>query len=250
MKKLITLLFLIYSFVSNYAQERVNKALPIIYSSVYELDSLAGWKYNSKSGQWICRKNNIIGYDDFDKIQIKKISIDDIDYIGLFKNYIGGYYEYPAINLGWHSTIETGIYGFNKFEFINSLKNIPNDSIFDIKLKIDFKVLVINEANMPSEIMATKNSTKLSNNDSLIFRIQISKSNNYFRLFYFEKRCFDSISDDEFCSFYRPIHKFSGSIYEFDKLYNYLFSNKIFEYMYYEGSYDEYNKIIDSLVKI
>ncbi len=106
-----------------------------------------GWAYNETLGEWLDYENAISHnkvsqtlelspftkshLPNFNSIQVKTITYNDVEYIMLIVNVWKGYYEYPEIMEGWHTYTANVYYFLSKDEY-NKLFNLTN-KITEIK---------------------------------------------------------------------------------------------------------------------
>ena len=102
-----------------HGQERVNREKIHFTNQSDVLLDATGWAYNETLGEWIDYEN-VISYTkdyqtigptpymkshlpNFNSIQVKTITYNDIEYICLIVNEWKGYYEYPEIKEDWQT---------------------------------------------------------------------------------------------------------------------------------------------------
>jgi len=246
----LVLFFLLVPFAS-YGQDRVNGILPVVSDSIYTLRHADGWIYSESDNQWTKRENDIIGYDDFKKIEIRKMSYENQDYLILLKYIDDGYFDYPTINQGFHSTVNINYYVFKQEDVINSINSIK-DSIFVLKLNEKYKGSILESQLNELNRDIVQSPIDKSKNRDLFIQIQLSKSKNYFRFLFFEKQCYfpdwvkanERTPDNQICSYSR---KKDEKIYEFDRYFKKLGTDSIFTALYFETENAEFDKFIKSL---
>ena len=202
-KSLILTLLISLSFSNLFSQERVNKPMPVISTTINsQLTKATGWTLNPE-GQWVSRANRIpafienefkilidyekdgLGIDNFISYQMRDIKIQDSTYGILIKKYKDGYYKYDAINEGWTAYNSVEYYVFNKRELKN-LDSMKIDSINLVKIDIIYSnsiTWISNETyitdiqNAIAKQIEEKKETS-ENENYLIFHIAPYKSKN------------------------------------------------------------------------
>lgn len=111
--------------------DRTPVQLPEIGPVLGRLDKATGWM-QMPSGEWIDRENRIpeylssdyyslldyeehsLGVDNFDWIELRKVTIEGEEYCLLAKARRGGQYEYPRIKKGWSHNYQVDLYVFDE----------------------------------------------------------------------------------------------------------------------------------------
>lgn len=111
--------------------ERTSPQLPEIGPAIARLDQAVGWM-QMPGGEWVERENRIpeylssdyyslldyeehsLGVDNFDWIELRKVTIEGEEYCLLAKARRGGQYEYPRIKRGWSNNYQVDLYVFNE----------------------------------------------------------------------------------------------------------------------------------------
>jgi hypothetical protein len=142
-KVIVLILFLVFTLNFNVladssGYERVDVTLPGLSEPIAIIDNATGWTL-TPYGEWISSENRIpcylsqeyeilqdhdeyrLGIDNFRKLYLSTIKIQDIEYYIFIKEANAGHYSYPSIDEGWNSTVEVLYYVFKKNE-INKFK--------------------------------------------------------------------------------------------------------------------------------
>ena len=142
MKKILLICMVICSLgLIAHGQERVNREKVHFTNQSEILLNATGWAYNKTLGEWIDYENVISHNKDyqtigpnpymkshlpnFNSIQVKTITYNDVEYVCLIVNVWKGYYEYPEIMEDWQ-TYTANVYYFLSKEEYNKLFNLTN----------------------------------------------------------------------------------------------------------------------------
>lgn len=268
-KKKVLLIFyilpvLLLPYKISYAQDRINGPMPILSEPICVIDSVLGCFYDSGTKQWAENSNRILFFDEFIKIEFRKLEYEDKDYLVFVKYIEEGYWDYPKLKRGYNSYIQAYFYICDFNEYIKQLNNITND-ISTIKLNIiskgDCSVSLL-------KLYASDNAIRSINNDNpnrdlkyLYLQFHNLPSKNISRFIFYEEYCREGakfilpseknkmlkkgVEPKEFmeCSF-----RLTKSRYEpFDlKLNNSLRNGSVLDICYYETDYYSFNKFIKS----
>ncbi len=165
-----------------YGQERVNREKIHFTNQSGVLLNATGWSYNETLGEWIDYENVISHTKDyqtigptpymkshlpnFNSIQVKTITYNDIEYICLIVNVWKGYYEYPEIKEDWQ-TYTANIYYFLSKEEYNKLFNLTN-KIAEIK---GWSETIVDSKSYPEEnLVVSKLRSQQDNSNSLLYK--------------------------------------------------------------------------------
>ena len=186
MKKIIYIIFIFkFSFIV-LAQERINEQLPNISPVAGFLSNSIGWTKN-KSGQWISAKNKIpidlgenqkilgnyekysIGEDNFISLEIRNVTINEINYILLIKKYKDGYYKYESIEKGWVYANSYKYYVLEVDEFAK-IENIIHNSEQYLFMKVFLKgdVVFQNLKTLTTSSISKQINKELKNNSNYL----------------------------------------------------------------------------------
>ena len=252
MKKLIILsisAFFIINLTFGQSPERPKKPTILISEVVAELDKATGWSLQN-NGRWTSSQNQIpfndyklnkinrgiysLGQDNFNKIKIRQITLENKVYCILIINYTDGEYKFPILQENWKEFEVIKFFAF-KEEKINLV--FPDSIIFNKPYAINMRLLC--SGNLPNfnkktylfDIENTIQKTLYLNNESVtnliwaIYPVNI-KGKKSLRF-----------------KFYEPINKLE--IYRKYLLpYNW---NKIFKNFYYEVKFDDFAEFINDI---
>lgn len=144
---------------STFAQERINRGKLEFTSESMVLNKSVGWSYNNAIGEWvdygnvICSDKTYKSSDkeytvryklsganmmsrteqNFNSLQIKSLTFNDVKYYVLIVDKWDGNYKYPTLNQDWTFFRKTCGYIFNELEY-NKLKNIKSDTTTKINI--------------------------------------------------------------------------------------------------------------------
>lgn len=256
-----------------FGQDRINKTLPKVNSSIKgQLLKATGWTLNPEE-QWISRQNRIpifleneyktlidyekdgLGIDNFLSYQLRDIKIGDKTFSMLIKKYKDGEFKYPSIKEGWLNYTRLVYYVFEMTE-LEKVKNIKNDSINFITLKIlytnagDFGVSFSADnylTDLSKDIVTKmKEEVKPEKERYLALHIKPIKQKNIiqFQIYYFEEKPKSIYSSGSYI--YGIISEFtikesSTSLSEGEQVYG---TSKLFKHCYFETDYSSFNSFL------
>ncbi len=113
-QSLLCFIVLFFTCKNTVAQERENKSLPVISNEVlWSLDTATGWSKGT-DGQWLEGKNKIqderlgskdtgkfneglfkLGFDNFQKLEIRKVNVEGRNFLILIKKFLSHKYAEP-----------------------------------------------------------------------------------------------------------------------------------------------------------
>ena len=145
MKKILTLLFFILIYQTNFSQSRTNKVLPKFEESSPEIKKAIGWALNNTSGKWIENENCIYQSEiskyaismtpqNFNWIKINKIVYNGITYYIFLYETNSGRYKYPSIKKDWEAEKQMQFLILTESEYSTIKENINKQSGLEIKI--------------------------------------------------------------------------------------------------------------------
>ncbi len=149
--------------------ERKSTPLPILSENYGVLTEAVGWTLTN-SGQWVSASNRLpyrdgksnklsyaeysIGRENFKKIELKKVKLDEIDYGLLLIYRKSGRYAYPNIFEGWYDFDELVWYAFPA----DKIKEVADkDIVFNAAYVVDLGVIYSGRLNNIEEELSTTN---------------------------------------------------------------------------------------------
>lgn len=149
----IFVFFIIAHFANGQSPERPKKEIPLITEVVSKLDKAEGWMLQN-NGEWISEQNKIpfksyksnkrktgkynLGMQNFDEIDIRCITINELVYSILLVYYQGGNYEFPVLEENWDSYNAVTYYVFNE-DVWNRI--FPDSVVFNKPYAINTNIL-------------------------------------------------------------------------------------------------------------
>jgi tetratricopeptide (TPR) repeat protein len=246
---IILLLFSTCSFLHGQSPERPRKEVPLLSDVVAKLTKAEGWMLQN-NGEWTNAKNKIpfrnyahnkvkggrysLGEENFDHIDIRSITIQDVVYSVMLIYSQKGEYEFPLLEEKWSQYEAVDYYAFEESKW----NSIFHDSIiFNQPYAINTEIICsgsIDNYNEDSYLFEIENQIRQAiyqqnkSNSNLIFAVYPVKikSEKYVRF-----------------KFYETINK--REIYiKYLLPYNW---EKIFRNFYYEVSFDRFEEFVENI---
>lgn len=206
---IILALILSSTFLFGQSPERPKKEIPLITDVVASINKAQGWMLQN-NGEWISAQNKILfknysqnkrkggkyglGHDNFDNIDIRSITINNMVYSILIIYSQGGTYEFPVLEEGWNSYKMLTYYAFKEAKW-NEM--FPDSIVFNKPYAINMDVICTDEIvdyNEESYLFEIENHIRQAiyqqeqNNTNLIFAAYPVKirDDHFFRFKFYE----------------------------------------------------------------
>ncbi len=246
----LSVLFIFGSlFIWGQSPERPKREIPLLTDVLTTIVEAEGWMLQN-NGEWISAKNKIsfkdyalnkrksgryaLGMENFERINIRSITINDVVYsVMLIYSQVGNY-EFPLLEEKWHQYKAVSYFAFEESKW-NSI--FPDSITFNKPFAIDTETICnghIIDYNDESYLFEIENDIRQAiyqrekSNSNMIFAcypVQIRKKT------YFRFKMYETINKQE--------------IYR--KYLNPNNSQKIFENFYYEMDFDDFEKFVNNI---
>lgn len=189
--------------------ERPRKEIPLITDVIATLDKAEGWMLQN-NGEWISSKNQIpfreyslnkkksgrysLGKENFDHVDLRAITINDVIYSILLIYAKDGNYEFPVLEENWKefNTLTYYVFKESKWNYI-----FPDSLIYNVPYAINTELVVdgvLNDYNKETYLFEIENHTRQAiyqqtdGNTNLIFAAYpvMIRDKKYFRFKLYE----------------------------------------------------------------